>query len=110
MAGLAAYPGIRHWTATRTFVAVDMPVSLGPGHFRTGPFPINLSEKYTIWLTRDYKYPYNASCEEHVKLQTRWVLYRGGQVVAKSGEPFILGGYLDEFHAGRGIYDRMLKS
>ena len=105
ISGLAAYAAAHHWMATRTFVAVDMPVSLRTGHLRTGPFPINLRESYTVLVDMDYNHWFSTNCSEYSMLQTRWVLYRGGEVAAKSHEPFIPGADLEDFPGEVGTYD-----
>jgi hypothetical protein len=96
--GIGGYLAIRPWMATRIFVPVDMPVSLKRGHIRTGPFLINLKATYSIWLDWDWTQPRSPNCD--VALETRWVLSRGGQVMAR-WDP----GEYPEFSVGSGIYD-----
>ena len=105
LAGLAAYAIVPHWMATRTFVAVDRPVTLDAGHLRTGPFPINLRDSYAVTVTTDIQSPYDASCLDYLILKTRWVLYKGRQVAVRSKERVIAGGYLENFDATPGAYD-----
>ena len=50
IAPLAAYASLHQWVATRTFVPVDIPVSLKPGHIRTGPFRVNLVDSFSVSL------------------------------------------------------------
>src|SRR6185312_13245028 len=80
LSGLATYGSIQHWMATRTFVPVDMPVSLAPGRIKTGPFNINLRDEYSIWIDLDETVPFDATCNAYSSLQTRWELYRSGRV------------------------------
>lgn len=40
--GIAIYLPVYYWVNTRTFVPVDVPVSLAPGHLRTGDFKVNV--------------------------------------------------------------------
>jgi hypothetical protein len=98
VSGMVGYPAIRHWTATRIFVPVDMPVSLKRGHIRTGSFRINLRATYSIWLDWDWTQPRAPNCDG--QLETRWVLSRGGRVVPGSG-----AGLYPEFRLGSGTYD-----
>ncbi|HVP45319.1 MAG TPA: hypothetical protein VMT32_02005 [Bryobacteraceae bacterium] len=104
VAGFAAYAAIHHWMTTRTFVAADLPVSLSPGHIRTGPFSINLSESYSIWLNTDRE-RLDADYSKSALLDTRWALYKSGRVVARSHEPFISGTQLEDFKGQPGIYN-----
>ena len=90
---------------TRTFVPVDMPVSLATGHIKTGPFRINLRDGYSIWIDLDENVQSDATCNAYSSLQTRWVLYGSGQVVEKWDYPVLLGTYLQGFHAENGTYE-----
>jgi len=92
VAGIGGYL----WMATRILVPVDMPVTFKGGHFRTGPFPINLRSTYWISLGWDWR-RYTSNCSGPV----RWILYTGGRVAARSDSVE----YLDEFRVGSGIYD-----
>ena len=103
--GLATYGSIQHWMTTRTFVPVDMPVSLAPGHIKTGPFSINLRDGYSIWINLDQNVQWDANCNPYSSLQTRWVLHRSGRVVEKWDYPVLLGTYLEGFYAEKGTYD-----
>src|ERR1700690_4178164 len=103
--GLATYGSIQYWMTTRTFVPVDMPVSLATGHVKTGPFRINLRDGYSIWIDLDENVQSDATCNAYSSLQTRWVLYGSGQVVEKWDYPVVLGTYLQGFHAENGTYE-----
>lgn len=105
LAGLAACAIVPYWMATRTFLAVDRPVTLGAGHLRTGPFPINLRESYAVSVSTGSQAPYDASCLNYLILKTRWILYKGRQVAARSEERVIAGGDLENFAATPGTYD-----
>ena len=50
----------KYWVETRTLRAVDMPISLARGIFRTGPFIINVHAFYSINLHR--REPGNLNC------------------------------------------------
>jgi biopolymer transport protein ExbD len=115
-AGLLLFPAFNHWVATRTWVAVDMPVSLEPGHVRTGSFPINLNTDYDLLIELDgYPYGNNPECEAYKVIQTRWWLYRDGRVSTSwtddwrnrwGSEPTrpITGDYLGAFDSSSGLY------
>ena len=103
--GLATYGSIQYWMMTRTFVPVDMPVSLATGHIKTGPFPINLRDVYSIWIDLDENVQSDTRCNTYSSLQTRWALYRSGQVVEKRDYPVLLDRYLQGFHAEKGKYE-----
>jgi hypothetical protein len=48
--GITLPAGYQHWFSTRTFVALDTPVALHPGHIKTQDFEINLEGWYEIWI------------------------------------------------------------
>jgi biopolymer transport protein ExbD len=104
--GLAAYAGIQHWLDTRIFVPVDVPISLVPGHIRTGPFKTNLEAGYSIEIKLDPNPQIDWNCSSYY-LQTKWVLYRDGQMVEQSYQPpnNYSGTYLGGFSAEKGTYD-----
>jgi biopolymer transport protein ExbD len=102
--GFALYAGIRNWMGTLIFVPVNMPVSLAPGHIKTGPFRINLKGWYTIWI--DFGQPWQSpNCYSYSVLKTRWALSRDGRVTQESGEPAIRDSFLEFFQADKGTYD-----
>ena len=103
--GLVTCGSIQYWMMTRTFVPVDMPVSLATGHIRTGPFRINLRDGYSVWIDLDENVRSDATCNAYSSLQTRWVLDRGGQVVEKWDYPVLLDTYLQGFEAEKGTYE-----
>jgi biopolymer transport protein ExbD len=101
--------------AARTFVALDMPVSLGVGHIETSPFPINLQDFYSISIATDEDQPFRDDCLPYSVIKTRWVLYSQGKVAAKwnvhwwrdakdeSNEP-ISGSFLGFFYSEKAVY------
>ena len=99
--GAAVFGWIEYWMATRTFVAFNQPVSLAPGHIRTGPFQINLNDRFTISIRSDRDVP---KCDGSEVLKSTWNLYLDGQ---HSGIlPEVRAGlYLDGFYSGPGAYD-----
>jgi hypothetical protein len=50
LAGLGSIAGVHLWHATRTFVPLDIPVSLSRGHFQTGEFLINVEALYSVTI------------------------------------------------------------
>jgi biopolymer transport protein ExbD len=103
--GLASFTVIQYWMSTRTFVAVNMPISLVPGHVKTGPFRINLSDSYTIWIDFDQNLPFDPNCSSYSVLQTRWALRRDRIVAQESDEPIIHDCFLGFLQAEKGTYD-----
>jgi biopolymer transport protein ExbD len=98
--GILLPAGYQRWMNTRTFVALDMPVSLSPGHIKTPDFEINLEGWYEIWVnTRDQAQVqgcrYSAS---DVPLKTHYTVYQEGHEVAHSDGEYQ---YLGHFFAGR---------
>ncbi|MFZ0964476.1 MAG: hypothetical protein WAO35_26735, partial [Terriglobia bacterium] len=114
--GLVPFTLIQGWMATRTFVPVDIPVSLAPGHIKTGPFRMNLKGLYSIridddlidlpdtyetWMRYDEIREFNARCNTNFLPQTRWVLYRDGKVADQS---LSSGPDLMYFFGEKGVY------
>jgi biopolymer transport protein ExbD len=102
--GIASSVAIYHWLHTRTFTALDMPVSLARGHIRTGPFRINLKDSYMIDIdTGEIRQP-SQLCSSYGTLKTSWVLYKDGQVADSWYEP-TPDSYLGWFAGEKGTYD-----
>lgn len=102
--GIASFICIQSWMATRTFTAVDMPVSLAPGRIQTGPFHINVKGGYQVWLGSDEYVPIDPQCVSYNLFKARWDLHRYGQVVASWDEGFV-NTYMGGFDSEKGIYD-----
>lgn len=82
-AGIVIFPAYKLWTDTRTWVALDMPVSLAPGHIKANDFYINVNATYSITFTlTEYESPQNPACNTFDTLRTRWWLTRDAKVVA----------------------------
>ncbi len=118
-AGIVVFPAYHHWFATRTWVAMDTPISLAPGHVKTRDFYINLHTvfRFQIDLTGyddDYwRYP---ACKDYEVIQTRWWLSHDGRVTSTwedswdnhwAGVPHgpVSGSYLGAFESSPGRYD-----
>lgn len=104
LAGLAAFTSIHHWMATRTFVALDIPVSLVAGHIRSGPFQINLAESYAIAIETDQSRLSDTSWFDFSCVTTRWRLFKDGRQVNASREP-VDGFQLGSTDADTGTYE-----
>jgi biopolymer transport protein ExbD len=115
-AGLLLFPTFNRWVETRTWVAVDMPISLAPGHVRTGSFPVNLNSDYQIVIELDdYPYGNEPECEEYKVIQTHWWLYRDGRASSSWVDDWrnrwgnestgaVTGSYLGAFDSSPGLY------
>jgi biopolymer transport protein ExbD len=110
--GIALCAGTLHWYYTRGFLLVDKPVSLGPGHIKTGPFTSNLKGTYSIEF--DTQVPDIYDCPQYLALKTHWMLTRDGRVAAhrergdydaETSDVAISGMYLYYFDAEPGTYN-----
>jgi biopolymer transport protein ExbD len=117
-AGVVLFPAYHHWFATRTWAPVDIPISLAPGHVKTGDFHINLHTVFHFEIDLkgydDYRqYP---DCQDYKVIQTRWWLSRNRRVVTTwedfwnnhwAGVPHgpVSGSYLGAFESSAGRYD-----
>jgi biopolymer transport protein ExbD len=109
--GIGLPAGYEHWMNTRTFVALDVPVSLSRGHIKTPDFEINLEGWYEIWINTTDQVPaldcrYSAS---DVSLKTAYTVHRGGHEVAHSdGEYQYLGHFFADRKGRYGLDIRIL--
>ena len=85
------------WLETRTFVALDMPVSLTKGEVRTSDFPVNLKGWYNVvvWVDSDFSGCWSDLGQ--LALVSRTTVYSNGQVVESSEGR---DRYLSHFYAG----------
>jgi hypothetical protein len=102
--GIALFIGIQRWMATRTFTAVDMPVSLAPGRIRTGAFHINLEGEYEIWLRASDSGLIDPKCVALTPFDAHWDLYHDGKAVSSSLQGYVPS-YIGEFYSYQGTYD-----
>ena len=81
--GLVLFPAYHHWFATRTWTPVDIPISLAPGHVKTGDFHVNVHAVYYVGIDfQGYNSWQHPNCQDDQVLQTRWWLWRDGRVTA----------------------------
>src|SRR5271157_6354206 len=79
--GLVLFPAYKHWVETRTWDVVNVPISLAPGHIRTGSFYINFREEFHINVElTGYDYWRHPECREYEKIKTQWRLTRNGRL------------------------------
>lgn len=74
LVGIALFGCATRWLAPHPDVALEMPVSLSPGHVITGDFSVNLGTLYYIDIELDKRSQIRAHCEPRSVLSTRWVL------------------------------------
>lgn len=79
--GIGLFPAYKHWVATRTWVVVDMPVSLSTGHIKVTNLYVNLNATYQMEIDlQEYEYWQHPDCQDYKVIHTRWWLSRGGKV------------------------------
>ena len=103
--GIASFATVKRWIDTRTFVPVDIPVSLAVGHIRTGPFKINLKDEYQVRIKTGWESYFDPNCPTYMHLpKADWFLYKDGQLVKKQigSEP---SDYLGSFDGENGTYE-----
>jgi biopolymer transport protein ExbD len=89
---LCPIAGWKYWMMTRTWVPLYTPMSLAPGHFRTGEFKINLQATYLVYVQVDRKEDYQGTscllgienCKDKPDVvKVAWTLLDDGRVMAQ---------------------------
>lgn len=103
--GIVVYVSVYYWVNTRTLLPLDIPVTLAPGHIRTGDFKINVE----AYLSVQVRFPNcGADSNEHARLRTRRLTSAGGQAVSAPGSTngeIIEGPHLGTFLSKPGDYN-----
>ncbi len=75
--GPVVFGGVRNWVSGWTLAPLDIPVTLAPGHIRTGDFEINVEALFSVQIT----FPHRSApgCGEGSGLRTRRLTSIGGQ-------------------------------
>jgi biopolymer transport protein ExbD len=119
LAGIAGPLGWQWWFATRTWVPLDMPISLARGHIKSSEFGINLQGEYRIWIEVERKFDYEgvpcllglafSECENKPSVvKAEWSVSDGAKEVANGnsegrggqGGDVTMGRNLGQFAAG----------
>jgi hypothetical protein len=112
-AGLVLFPAYKHWVATRTWDVVNVPISLAPGHIRTGSFYVNFRGEFHINVElTGYEYWRDPGCHDYEEIQTQWRLTRDARTRFTSrdswgnfwglGDGVLRGTYLGRFDSSAG--------
>jgi biopolymer transport protein ExbD len=92
LAAVCLYGGRRWWMATRTWVPLDMPVSLAPGHIRSPEFEINLEGSFWVYIEVQRRFDFDGvPCMMGIDrcpgtpavLRAKWTLSASGRVIAR---------------------------
>lgn len=78
LVGVVLFGCAVRWFAPHPDIALEMPVSLSPGHVITGNFRVNLGTLYYIDIDLDKRSRVRPLCEPRSVLSTRWVLSSEG--------------------------------
>ncbi len=78
--------GAAYWLRTRTFEALDMPVTLEPGKVLTADFEINLLEDYAVLINTNYDVLSERECPSIRIWDTDWKVYRFAGWLTKKRE------------------------
>jgi biopolymer transport protein ExbD len=77
--GIVLFGSAIRWLAPHPDVALELPVSLSPGHIITGNFSVNPDTLYYIDIELDDRSQVRAQCEPRSVLSTQWVLSSDGK-------------------------------
>ena len=110
LAGVGLIAGLHLWHATRTFVPLDIPVSLSRGRIQTGEFLINRDAIYEVSIEFAASSGFGqGDCEQlsyaGTPLQTRWTAKRNGIPDTQAGRAHTDGCYLGGLSAESGRYE-----
>ncbi len=72
----------------RADVVLDIPVSLSPGHIRTGDVRVALDTMYYAYIELHTAYSKRVGCDPYDVLATRWTLSDGEHVVEQGSSPW----------------------
>jgi len=107
--GIVAYGSVYLWVNTRTLSPVDIPVTLGTGHIRTGNFKINVAANFSVQIR--IPHPGLPGCGEGNGLRTRRITAIGGHAISTPGawgageDGITIGTYLGSFDSRPGNYN-----
>jgi len=79
LAGIALFGSAIRWLAPHPDVALELPVSLSPGHVITGAFTVNPDTLYYVDIELGTPSQVRAQCEPRSVLSTQWVLSSDGK-------------------------------
>jgi len=79
LGGIVLFGSAIRWLAPHPEVALELPVSLSPGHVLTGNFSVNPDTLYYIDIELDEWSQVRAQCEPRSVLSTQWVLSSDGK-------------------------------
>ena len=79
LVGIVLFGSAIRWLAPHPDVALELPVSLSPGHVITGNFSVNPDTVYYIEVELDRQSQVRAHCEPRSVLGTQWVLSSDGK-------------------------------
>jgi biopolymer transport protein ExbD len=93
--GIALPAGFHEWMQTRNWVALEIPISMAPGHIRTPEFEINVEGDYWIYVDVDREFMPDVvgcllglgwpGCGNHSSvIQTSWSVTDGGKEIARN--------------------------
>ena len=104
--GIVVFGIVHYWVNTRTLVPLDIPVTLAPGHIRTGDFNVNVDAYFSV----EIRFPYTGSsgCRYADDLRTRQLTAIGSQVIsspAGANGGITNGTYLGSFQGKPGHYN-----
>jgi len=113
LVGIALPLGWQRWWDTRTWVALDMPISLARGHIKSNEFEINLQGGYRIYIEVERKFDYEGvpcllglgfpECRNSPGIvKATWSVLDGAQEIAR-GYSEGKGGHYGDVTMGRDL-------
>jgi biopolymer transport protein ExbD len=94
---------IHLWMSSRSFVALNTPISLARGSTKFRPFKINLKNYYVVEIDTGWESYFDPNCPPYKNFRTRWMLYKDGVVSVKWVDAS--SDYLGDFLGEPGTYE-----
>ena len=94
--------------SSRTFIALNTPVSLARGGIKSGPFKINLRNYYAVKIDTGWESYFDPNCPSYNNVKARWMLYKDRAVLMQWIDESSSYEYLGDFLGEQGTYELRL--
>ena len=96
------------WMTSRSFMALNTPISLARGDIKSRPFRINLKNYYSVRIDTGWQSYFDPNCPSYDNVRSRWMLYKDGTVFVRWIDASSPYAYLGDFLGEKGTYELRL--